>query len=244
MRRVFTISGLAVLFGLAAVSVLASSLPAATITAYDRATFDGAVAGMASTIVEDFESFTTGEVLGPVTSAVGVFDTLGPTGSGGTVTGTAGNTGTGLFLRDTGVYGRSDTTLGGGTYLDSNDTFGISWTIAGLGLFDHVFFTMSDVADSGATFTLLAGGTQVGPSIASQRNGAINMVMLSFASAIDTLTLELRHSKLNDGFSIDDATIGLSRAAATPPSGVPLPPAAALLVAGVGALVLLRRRLA
>lgn len=133
--------------------------------------------------------------------------------------------------------------MGGRTYLDSNDTFGMSWTIAGLGLFDHVFFTMSDVADSGATFTLLANGDQVGPTISKQRNGAINMVMLSFGTAIDSLTLDLRHSRLNDGFSIDDAVLGLRVAQQQTPAAVPLPPAAALLLGGVAALALFRRRL-
>jgi len=243
MRSMFTIFGLAVAVGLATAAAQASSLPAATITTHDRAAFDSAVGSMAITIVEDFETFAIGEIIGPVSTAVGVFDTLGPKGSGGTVTGTSGNTGKGLFVRDRGVYGRSNTTVGGRTYLDSNDTFGMSWTIAGLGLFDHVFFTMSDVADSGATFTLLANGDQVGPTISKQRNRAINMVMLSFETAIDSLTLDLRHSRLNDGFSIDDAVLGLRVAQQQTPAAVPLPPAAALLLGGVAALALFRRRL-
>ncbi len=242
MRNFLTISGMTVAFGLVTAMVQAASLPATTITAYDRAAFDGMVAALSTTIVEDFEAFTIGERSGGLTTAVGVFDTLGATGSGGTVTGTTGNTGKSVFVRDRGVYGRSNTTAGGKTYLDSNDTFGLSWTIAGLGLFDHVFFTMSDIADSGATFTLSADDMQVGPSISKQRNGAVNMVMLSFGTTIDSLTLNLRHSKLNDGFSIDDAGIGLSRVAAPPPSAVPLPPAAALLAAGLAALVVFRRR--
>lgn len=228
--------------GMVAGTVQAASVPAISITTYDRAVFDGAVAALPSTIVEDFESFPKGEKSGGLSTAVGVFDTLGPQGSGGTVRGTRGNTGTAVFVRDRGVYGRSNTTASGKTYLDSNDTYGLSWTISRLGMFDNLFFTMRDVADSGATFTLLANGEQVGPSVARQRNRAINMVMLSFETAIDSLTLELRHNRLNDGFSIDDAGIGLSRAAAPPPAGVPLPSAAVLLAGGVAALMYVRRR--
>ena len=241
MRGMFTSFGLAFAVGLGAEAVAASSVPATTIMTYDRAIFDGAVAAMPTTIVEDFETFATGETTGGLATAVGVFDTLGPAGSGGTVTGTAGNSGTGLYVRDRGVYGRSNTTAAGRTYLDSNDTYGLGWTIAGLGPFDHLIFTMTDVADSGATFTLWANGTQVGPSIGNQGNRAINMVMLSFGTAIDSLTLELRHSRLNDGFSIDDAVIGLRNTGSQVPA-VPLPPAVALLASGMAALVWMRRR--
>ncbi|MGS4947082.1 VPLPA-CTERM sorting domain-containing protein [Meridianimarinicoccus sp. RP-17] len=220
----------------------AATMPAVTASAYDRPAFDAHVSGLHNAVVEDFESFAMGEVFGGLATAVGVFDTLGATGSGGTVKGTAGNTGNGVFLRDRNVYGRSNTTAGGDSYLDSNDTYGLSWTIAGLGMFDRLFFTVSDIADSGASFTILADGQQVGSTISRQRNGAVDMVMLSFGTAVDTLTLHLRHSKLNDGFSIDDAGIGLSRGAAQTPSSVPLPPAVALLAGGIAALALFRRR--
>ena len=133
MRGMFTSFGLAFAVGLGAEAVAASSVPATTIMTYDRAVFDGSVAGFPTTIVEDFETFATGETTGGLATAVGVFDTLGPAGSGGTVTGTAGNSGTGLYVRDRGVYGRSNTTAAGRSYLDSNDTYGLGWTIAGLG---------------------------------------------------------------------------------------------------------------
>lgn len=242
MQSSLTMFGMVVAAGMVAGTVKAASVAAVTITPYERTVFDGAVAALPTAFAEDFESFSTGETIGGLNTAVGVFDTLGPRGSGGTVKGTRGNTGTGLFMRDRAVYGRSNTTSSGKTYLDSNDTFGLSWTITGLGMFDNVFFTMSDVADSGATFTLLADGEQVGPAVTRQRNKAISMVMLSFETAIDSLTLELRHNRLNDGFSIDDAGIGLSLIAAPPPSAVPLPPAAVLLAGGVAALACVRRR--
>jgi hypothetical protein len=242
MRVMFQSAAMIALFMLSAAATPAATMPVVAIDAFDRTARDAAVSGLHSAIVEDFEAFAPGEVFGGLSTAVGVFDTLGATGSGGTVTGTSGNTGTGVFLRDSGVYGRSNTTAGGNTYLDSNDTYGLSWTISGLGMFDRLFFTMSDVADSGASFTLLANGDPIGPSISNQRNGAVDMVMLSFGTAVDTLTLQLRHSRLNDGFSIDDAGIGLSSLAAQTPAAVPVPPAAALLAGGIAVLALFRRR--
>jgi hypothetical protein len=225
-------------------AVSASTMPVVTIGAFDRSGYDAAMTALDRSVVEDFEAFMSGEITGGLTTAVGVFDTLGGTGSGNTVSGTAGNTGTGVFLRDRRTSGRSNTTAGqkSDTFLDSNDTYGLSWTIAGLGMFDHVFFTLSDVADTGATFAILADGVQLGPSLSKKNNGAIDMVMLSFGTAVDKLTLQLRNSRLNDGFSIDDAGIGLTRLAAQTPAPVPIPPAAALLVGGIAALALFRRR--
>lgn len=232
----------ALVAGLCCTGAQAATLPVVTIDRFDRAAYDRAIADLAQTIVEDFESVSPGEVRGGLQTRVGVFDTLGERGSGGTVRGTRGNSGKGVFVRDGDVFGRSNTTKDGDSYLDSNDTRGLSWTISGLGMFDRLFFTISDVADTGATFTLHANETQVGPTLRKRKNRAIDMVMLSFGTAVDSFTLDLRHSKLNDGFSIDDVVVGRSVLSQQPPAAIPLPPAAALLLGGVAALALMRRR--
>jgi len=237
-----TLLAAALVVGLCGAAVQAATLPAVTIDRYDSGAYDRAVRGLDHAIVEDFESVAPGEVAGALQTRAGTFDTLGKRGSGGTVRGTRGNAGKGVFVRDRDVYGRSNTTAGGARYLDSNDTRGLSWTISGLGMFDRLFFTMSDVADTGARLTLRADGQQFGPTLRNRGNGGIDMVMLSFDTAVDRFTLDLRHSKLNDGFSIDDAVVGRSTAVQPSPPAVPLPPAMALLVGGVAALALVRRR--
>ncbi|PWR02513.1 hypothetical protein DKT77_11345 [Meridianimarinicoccus roseus] len=242
MSRLSRLVLAATLAGAAALPAVGATLSSATIETFDATVFNDRIGALNSSLVEDFESFTAGEISGPLATSVGRFATIGGTGSGGTVSGTSGNTGTGLFLRDSGVYGRSNTTIGGTQFLDSNDTSGVDWAISGVGFFDRVFFTLSDIADTGADFQLAVGSVTLADVTAKRSNGATEMVMLSFASAIDELTLTFRHAKLNDGFGIDDAGIGLSVPVnAPPPSAVPLPASVALLMAGVTALAGLRR---
>jgi hypothetical protein len=230
------------LASLASLPVTAATLPSVSFTSFDATARAGLVGTFYSSIVEDFEMFSVGEQSGSLATSVGRFETLGGTGSGATVRGTSGNTGTGAYLRDNVTYGRVNTTVGGDQFLDSNDTYGITWQVAGLGMFDRLFFTISDLADSGANFSLLANGDTILSVAKGRGNGTVDMVMLSFGTAISELTLTLRQSKLNDGFGIDDAGVGLDRppSAIPPTSVVPLPPAMALLLAGLGAVAALR----
>ncbi len=221
---------------------LASAAGAATVIdvqTYSASLYAGELASFGARGTEAFEGRASGEVGGKNTpaatlsTAVGTFGTLGGTGSGSTVKGTKGNSGANLYVRNAAVNGRHNTTAGGKGFLDSNDTLGMVWTISGLGMFDRVLFNLVDVGDVGATMTITAGGTTttIKPG---QHDGFINTVLVSFSDKVGMATIKLSNNKVNDGFAIDDAAVGLAP--------VPLPAAGVLLVAAIGGLGAAARR--
>lgn len=225
--------------GFSALCALAAPAGAVSISisTFTPASYAATLGGFAAVAgQEDFEGFASGEQSGPLSTGVGVFETLGGTGSGGTVTGTAGNTGTGLFLRDAPIFGRDNTTTGGSNFLDSNDTFGINWVISGLGQFDSVLFNLTDVGDSGGDLSIAAGGSVLDTIFKGRAGSLADTVLITFSGFVDEATITLRKSKLNDGFSIDDAVVASSVAP------VPLPPAGLALLAGLGAMFVAARR--
>ncbi|MGS4946641.1 VPLPA-CTERM sorting domain-containing protein [Meridianimarinicoccus sp. RP-17] len=234
---VFTIAAAALA---SAVSVAAAQASTTiSVETYSALDFAAKAGGLTSQTVEDFEGFGAGEVTSAFSTAVGTFSTLGGTGSGGTVSGTPGNTGTDLYLRDAGVFGRVNTTPGGSNFLDSNDTFGVEWVVDTGSMFDRILFTISDASDTGADLTILADGMSLTTFLDGQGNGTVDTVLISFGSKISTATLRFENRNTagafitNDGFGLDDMTVA---------AAVPLPPAVALLGAGVAALGALRRR--
>jgi hypothetical protein len=126
-----------------------------------------------------------------------------------------------------------------GNWLDSNDMIGMEWKIEGVGLFNALAFFVIDAADVGARFSMhigdssfldLAGGARLA-------NGSIYLVIAQLSETVDSLTVEFLNDRTNDGFGIDGAMIANI-------APIPLPPAAALLFAGLAALAGLRRRTA
>jgi len=227
----------AVVAGLAMAMAAPAGAVSISVTTFSAADFASVEGGLAAVNArEDFEGLATGERFGPLPTAVGTFESLGGVGSGGTVTGTPGNTGAGLFLRDAPVFGRVNTTVGGASFLDSNDTLGMGWTVSGLGLFDTLLFTLSDVGDTGGNLTVSSGGAVLETILKGRSGGLVDMVLISFGGLVDEATISLQKSKLNDGFAIDDVVVGASVAP------VPLPPAGLALMAGLGALALAARR--
>lgn len=174
----------------------------------------------------------------PVTS-VGRFTSLGGTGKGGS----AINGGTGLEVRNDNPFrwGRhSVMNPAGGSWLDSNDTYGMRWEVGGLGQFNALGFFLTDVADVGAKFSLKVGGTLFEHVIGGSgrvANGTIHWVQILLDETMDSLVVEMRHDRLNDGFGIDGITV----AHVAP---IPLPPALAFMIVGLAALLGLRRRAA
>ncbi len=205
---------------------LSSGASAATlgisVETFSLAGFNAYKAGLSSSATETFEQaqgVAASQLSGGFSSVlVGGFATLGGKGSGSSVIGD----GTDLGLRNSPNFGRKNTTEGGRWFLDSNDTLGMSWEVNTGGLFNSIAFTLSDAADAGATLSVLADGGLL-ETFVKQKNGVTDFIVISFSDMISGATINLSNTRLNDGFAIDDATVGVAP--------VPLPPAIALLVA-------------
>lgn len=235
---VFSFVAAAMVSALAGVAAQASTTVSATM--FNPGDFQAQLDSFASSTLEDFEGFEVGELSGPLATAVGTFSTLaGPAGSGATINDPIENTGTDLFLRGAGVQGRVNTTDGGSKYLDSNDRVGIKWEVDTGSFFDRLLFTVSDASDTGADFWIVVNGEEFKVFEDGRGDRKVDTVLISFAERVNfaTVLFENRNSAgnliTNDGFSLDDVAFA---------AAVPLPPAVAMLGAGVFALGALRRR--
>lgn len=237
--------------GVLAVAVLGLTsevAPAATIsiTDFDPVVYDAQVAH-GSFFGEDFESegqaAGEGEVGPSLVIDTGEFYALGGVGTGGTVRNLAGNTGTELALRDGNTFGRRDA-VGGQWYLDSNDTYGIGWSVASTRLFDTVMFVLTDGSDAGGFLRIVVNGTDMAEQRTHGRlsNGNAQLVTISFETAVSSALIEMANftsasgttRRLNDGFSIDGVQVGIA--------AVPLPAPAGFLVVALAILGLVKRR--
>jgi len=170
----------------------------------------------------------------PAGTNVGDFATLGGTGNGSS----AIKGGHGLEVRHDNPFKWGRHGLEGGNWLDSNDTFGMAWKVAGLDTFNAMTFFLTDVADVGAHFTIKVGATLADIVIGETgrtANGTIHFVRILLPAPVSDLMVELRHNRLNDGFGIDGVTVARI-------APIPIPPAAALLLTGLAAMAGLRRR--
>ena len=220
-----------------ALGATAASAASIKVETFSQDAYSAYLAGQNRSIVEDFEGIVdTSREVPTVNTAVGIFDTLGGKGSGTSVIGT----GTELTVRTKGKNhsGRTNTTVGGQYYLDSNDTFGVQWDVglAGGAMFNSVAFSLSDGADQGAQLEIMAMGETLA-SFVDMANANVQFVVVSFEQMISAASITLTNMgangpRTNDGFGIDDATV----------SAVPVPAAGLLLLGALGGLGLRARR--
>lgn len=215
-----------------------------TVSDFNAGNYNSIVSGYGTAIVEDFESFAEGNVANGFATSVGTFSTLGGTGSGGTVKyADFANDGSKLAVRDGNVYGRTSTTaaLSGDRsddkFLDSNDTFGISWMVSlGGEKFNSLVLTLTDATDVGAIMRITVGEDTY--AFSGLGNAAKKIVEIDFDGPIETASIFFGNwnrsggLKLNDGFSLDDIAV----------SEVPLPASALLLLGGLAGLGAMRRK--
>lgn len=222
----------------AACLTLSGAAHAATITvsAFDITGFNDAV-GYDDFIIQDFEDIgaegTPGELPGPLETNVGTFSALDGQGSGSTCDASGGDCKE-LFLNNTTVNGQGNMVPDDGDWsLNANDTFGIQWEVVmgeAASLFNRVVFAMMDAADQGAIVTVTSGEDTV--TFENLLDANQQLIVIDFGALVNGATISIASSKLDDSFSIDGASVGV----------VPLPAGGLLLLTGLGALALRRRR--
>lgn len=127
-----------------------------------------------------------------------------------------------------------------GRYALSNaDTRGISWNAARADgrMFDRIVFALRDPADTGRrSLDILVDSVSVfeGGPLRRLADGATWLVVLDLDRAVIGTEVSVLTSR-NDGFTLDGATLHSAP--------IPLPASVAMLLAGLGALLLLRRRM-
>lgn len=212
----------------------AASATTISISAFDIGSFNSAT-GYTGFVVQDFENISTtaGQLPGPLNTNVGTFSALSGQGSGTTCDASNGDC-TQLFLNDTTVNGQGNTVPDNGTWsLNANDTFGVLWDVVkgeGGSLFNRVVFALMDASDQGATVSVTAGGAS--ESLSGLTNANQQLIVIDFDGLVDKASVEVRSSSLNDSFAMDGASVGV----------VPLPAGGILLLTGLGAFGVYRRR--
>ena len=217
------------------------------IGAFSASALASASGDLVNLATEDFEALGAANGVGEVavgtalSTNVGQFETGGGVGTGGTVSGLAGNTGQNVALRNGNVFGRSSVDGNGGFFLDSNDTFGIGWTVNTGAAFDTILFTLRDASEFSFLRITVNGVSAEQRVDAAFADGATSLVEINLAQSVQSLRVDLLNytsfaggNATNDGFSIDNIAVGLA--------AVPVPAGMPLLLAGAGVFAVSRRK--
>lgn len=130
---------------------------------------------------------------------------------------TAGNPQNGDLMiesKNTGEFGRQALSDGsdGDLWLDSNDAKLVTWTLGAplTGSFNAFGFYISDATDQGATLTLkFTNGTSAQVVLpAFSTNGNVGYVTVTTDMGVVGGVLDFINSNGNDGWGIDDVTVG------------------------------------
>jgi hypothetical protein len=163
--------------------------------------------------------------------------TSGGTGSGGTCRALGDGSCTNIALQyDLNTHGQDNITPVDGKWsLNSNDTLGFVWTavLPDGGLFDGLVVALRDAVDAGARLDVTAGG--VTRSFSNFRNGNVTIFQILFEEDVSEATVSFINTRPNDGFNIDGAAI-------VDIAPVPLPAPVLMLLGGLGAFAIVRRR--
>ena len=195
-----------------------------------------------------------------ISTSVGLFEGLGGLGAGTTPV----NDGSNIQVRSGNVGGRfnvlanpdalNQAEIGGAqtNFLDSNDTFGFTWTITNVwgSNFRGLQAFITDPNDVGGNLTVtMANGDIFSQNIrdllALNENaparqpgnpnraidGSIWHLTAMFEDDWDSLVFTFKKDNLNDGFAISNASISV----------IPLPAPVLMLLAGIGGLIGVRR---
>ena len=212
---------------------------------------------------EDFEDFTSADTqicttrcrpvtsydyataADPLSTSVGDFSSILPVGAGGSnrapddaaiirSNANENNNGQPNFGR----YDADDNRRAGSNFIDSNDNRGIrlDTSTSGISHFNWISFVLTDLDDvGGVNFAIAASGDALtGPSatnLVKRGNGDVFLATLYFDVLVKDVIVDMTIDT-NDGFGADSFAI----------SAVPLPAGAWLILSGLGALAVARRR--
>jgi hypothetical protein len=159
-------------------------------------------------LTETFEGFAVNTQGLSLSSAVGDF-TMTTAGSGGLCAPTCADGVKILDAANSPFSGRFNTTVGGSKWLDSFDARVFDLTpIPGI---NAIGFYITDPNDSGGRFSFSVAGGAINVSFADIFGAALangRVYYLSFTSADDITGLTIFANSSNDGFGIDNVTVG------------------------------------